>query len=170
MVTIAVLGILAALAAPSFGAAIDRWRVRQAISDLEATLYFARSEAIKRGGNVSIQKTANIPGGCQNAGTTQEWGCGWIIFSDLNNNGTRQAAEPILREIAMTGNVNVMRYPSGNSLKFDRYGMTNGNNTLRYVVLPASTGVSSDNTYTLCIAAGGRIRSIAGEIDCKSKP
>lgn len=93
-----------------------------------------------------------------------------IAFADLNGDGTRQSTEPILRELALPGNVNVIRYPSGNSLKFDRWGMTNGNNTLRFVLSPVPAGVSSASTYTVCMAAGGRIRSLPGEIDCKAQP
>ncbi len=167
MVTTAVLGILAMLAAPSLQQLMERWQTRKTTDALESTLYFARSEAIKRGGNVTMEKYANSAR-CQNAGTTQEWGCGWVICHDLNNNGTCNANEPKLREIAFAGSVNIMRKPSGKSLKFDRYGMTNGNNTLSFTLLPAATGISSDNTYTLCMAAGGRIRTNTGEIDCKT--
>ena len=52
MVTIGIAAILAALAAPSFTGLMERWRVRQAAEGLQSTLYYARSEAIKRGGNV----------------------------------------------------------------------------------------------------------------------
>lgn len=170
MVTVAILAVLASLAAPSFGSIVDRWRVRQVVGDLESTLYYARSEAIKRGGRLSLTKLKNSAGGCQNAPTTEEWGCGWIAFADLNGDGTRQSTEPVLRQFALPGNVNVIRRPSGNSLKFDRWGMTNGNNTLSFVLSPVPAGVSSASTYTVCLAAGGRIRSLPGEIECKAQP
>src|SRR2546427_6401346 len=35
------------LAAPSFTPLMERWRVRQVAEDLQATIYFARSEALK---------------------------------------------------------------------------------------------------------------------------
>src|SRR5256885_11314686 len=56
MVVVAILAILTALAAPSFTPLMERWRVRQVAEDLQATIYFARSEALKRGGNVTIAK------------------------------------------------------------------------------------------------------------------
>lgn len=166
MVTIAVLGVLMALAAPSFKSLTDKWRVRNAVEALQDTLYFARSEAIKRGGGVVVRKLANTTGDCQNAGTTQEWGCGWIVFADLNGNGTRQATEPLLRELPLSGAVNVMRRPSSVTIKVDRFGMANGNNTLSFVLSPQPEGVSSPHVTTLCIAAGGRIRSLPGEVTC----
>lgn len=169
MVTVAILAVLSALAAPSFTPLIERWRVRQAVEGLQSTLYYARSEAIKRGGGVAIQKLPNTSGACQNASTTQEWGCGWIVFADLDSNGTWKSSapqEPKLRDIQLDGNVNIMRYPSGNSLKIDRYGMTNGNNTLRFVLSPAASGVSSPAVTTVCLNAGGRIRILPGEVNC----
>lgn len=173
MVTMAVLAVLAALAAPSFTPLIDRWRVRQVAEQLQTALYYARSEAIKRGGNVSLQKLKNTTNGCQNATTTEEWGCGWIAFIDLDNNGTWKSTSPIepkLHELPLDGVVNVMRKPAGNSIKIDRYGMANGNNTLSFVLSPASSGVTSPSVTTLCIAAGGRIRILQGEVECKNQP
>src|SRR5690606_8776794 len=52
MVAVSVLGVLLAIALPSFQPLIERWRVRQVESNLEASLQFARSEAIKRGGHI----------------------------------------------------------------------------------------------------------------------
>ncbi len=167
MVTVAILAVLTALAAPSFTSLLDKWRVRSAAEALQSTLYFARSEAIKRGGGIAMAKLGNTAGGCQNAGTTQEWGCGWIVFVDANDSGTfNSSTELKLRDTGLDGAVNVMRYPSGNFVKVDRYGMANGNNTLRFVLSPSATGVSSPAVTTLCMGAGGRIRILSGEVNC----
>ena len=48
LVTIAILGVLAAIAAPSFKPLIERWKVRQVTEELQSTFYVARSEAIAR--------------------------------------------------------------------------------------------------------------------------
>lgn len=168
MVSVGVLSILAMLGAPLMQQLMERWQTRQSTGALEETLYLARAEAIKRGGNVTVEKYANSTS-CQNASTTEEWGCGWILCHDINNNGTCNANEPKLREVRLSGNVNVMRKPSGKSLKFDRYGMTNGANIISFRFLPASTGTSSDNTAVLCMASGGRIRVIPNELECPKK-
>lgn len=173
MVTVAILAVLAALAIPSFTPLIERWRVRQVAEELQSTLYYARSEAIKRGGNVSIQKLKNTINGCQNAATTEEWGCGWIVFEDLDNNGSWKSTTPAelkLYDAPLNGLVNVMRKPAGAFIKVDRYGMANGNNTLSFVLSPASSGVASPHIITLCTAAGGRIRILQGEVECKNHP
>ena len=67
MVTLAVLGVLMAIALPSFLPLLERWRVRQMGNALENSLYYARSEAMKRGGNVTMEKLGNTAGACQNA-------------------------------------------------------------------------------------------------------
>lgn len=170
MVTLAVLGVLMAIALPSFLPLLERWRVRQMGNALENSLYYARSEAMKRGGNVTMEKLGNTAGACQNANTTQDWGCGWVICIDANNNGTCNATETKLQEVSLSGTANIMRKPSGKSLKFDRYGMTNGANILSFTLSPERTGIKTDSTATLCLAAGGRIRVLSGEIDCKKIP
>ena len=56
MVVVAILAVLTTLAAPSFHLIIERWRVRQTVEGLQSTLQYARSEAVRRGGGVFIQK------------------------------------------------------------------------------------------------------------------
>ena len=53
MLVVGVMGVLATLAAPSFTRLIEKWRVQQTVEVMKSTLYFARSEAIKRGGGVA---------------------------------------------------------------------------------------------------------------------
>ena len=57
MVTVAILAVLAAIAVPSFTTLIEGWRVRAATEELQSAIYYARSEAIKRSGGVTIVAT-----------------------------------------------------------------------------------------------------------------
>jgi type IV fimbrial biogenesis protein FimT len=54
LTAVAVVGILAALAVPSFREFIASQRVKTASFDLQSLLIMARSEAIKRNGNVTL--------------------------------------------------------------------------------------------------------------------
>ena len=86
LVTVAVVAILAALAAPSFKPLIDRWRVRDALESMQSTLYLARSEAIKRGGRIAIQKLPNVPASCSLAGTNEEFSAlGWFLSAAVDD-------------------------------------------------------------------------------------
>lgn len=63
MIVVAIIGILAAMAVPSFQDMIERNRLQQVVEGLKSDLQFARTEAIKRSQTVLITRT---PG---NAGT-----------------------------------------------------------------------------------------------------
>ena len=165
MVVTAIVAVLAALAAPSFGTTIDRWRVRQAVESMTSTLYYARSEAIKRGGWIGIQKNPKTTPGCTLAETSQEWGCGWFVFVDSDSNGTWKKGEEILQTFDTPGNVNVMHRSGGTNIKADRYGMMSGLNAKGFTFSPVPTGVSSPATRTICMASGGRIR-VLEEASC----
>jgi type IV fimbrial biogenesis protein FimT len=100
MVVVSIVALLAALAAPSFTPLIEAWRVRQATEQLQSSLYYARSEAIKRGGQIAIQKIPNNTNGCTTATGTRDWDCGWIICHDTNGSGTCTAASnPYLQRV-----------------------------------------------------------------------
>lgn len=68
VIVVAIIGVLAGMAVPSFLEFARNQRIRAAASDLHISLMRARSEAIKRNANVSIQPTS-----------TSNWGLGWSI-------------------------------------------------------------------------------------------
>lgn len=87
MVTVAIVAILGALAAPSFQAMIQANRTRTVASELLATLNLARSEAARRGQPVSICRSSN-GSSCSSSGTG--WDQGWIAF--VNEDGISEGA------------------------------------------------------------------------------
>jgi type IV fimbrial biogenesis protein FimT len=165
LVTVSVMAILAALAAPNFKLLIERWRVRNSLELMQSTLYLARSEAIKRGGRIAIQKLPNTPASCSLASANEEWGCGWFVFADDNSDGKWQAAEARLHTVNTPANTNVIHQGGGQSIKVDRYGMMSGLNAKGFVFSPEPDGVSSTATLGLCMSSGGRIRVIK-EVPC----
>lgn len=70
MVAIAVLAIILSLAAPSFRQMLESQSIRAAAFDLVADLTLARSEALKRGMNVTIGIPASQGG---------DWSKGWAV-------------------------------------------------------------------------------------------
>lgn len=93
MVVVALLGILAAVATPSFVSLMQRNRAAGEINGLVGDLQFARSEAIKRGLPVSLCTSSN-GNSCQG---TPNWHSGWIVFTDPDKSGSVGAAEVLLR-------------------------------------------------------------------------
>lgn len=87
MITLAIAAILLTLAAPSFGDLILNQRIKAASFDLMSTLTYARSEAIKRGANVSITPAGG------------DWKNGWTI----EVGGAPLRTQHSLSDIAITG-------------------------------------------------------------------
>ena len=167
LVVVAVLGVLAALAAPSFKPIIEKWRVRQAVENMKSTLYFARSEAIKRGGNITVLKNT-LTTECSQASDSQEWSCGWIVFVDTNDNGTLQNTEEVLQTFSVPIGVNVMNSATTaqTRLKVDRWGQINGLGAQGFTFSPVGPGVASPHATKLCVTSGGRIRANTGHVIC----
>lgn len=161
LVVVAILAILAALAAPSFTPIIERWRVRQVSEDLQSSLYLARSEAIKRGGNVTVTKSANI-GDCTNAAGNTQWGCGWTIASGSTT--LQQTAAPSRVAVTLTG--------STGSISVDRWGMLSDGSaagttaSMDFLLTPQGKDSSASSAIRLCAGTGGRIVQKKGSETC----
>ena len=146
MVVVAIVAILAALAAPSFTPLIERWRVRSAAEDLTSTIYFARSEAIKRGGGVIVDATGG-------------WGNGWKVTHTLNGVTTDLQTSPAPNKVVLAQN-------NGKEQIFiDRWGMlseTNGGVAAPMSFPIYATGRTSTDTNAirLCVAGAGRIEQV----------
>jgi len=86
MITITILAILLAVAVPSFNSTIRQNQIISESNNLLSSIMYARSEASKRGSNVSICSSSN---GSSCANST-DWSTGWII-TDTNGNVLRTA-------------------------------------------------------------------------------
>jgi len=162
MVTLAVLAVLATLAAPSFTPLIESWRVRDTVEQLRSTLYYARSEAIKRGGNIAIQKLPNNTGSCTTAIGNQDWDCGWFVCFDQNGNGKCASNEEILQRYDAPLGVQVTRTGGAASIQLNRWGLVDGA-WLGFSLVPLDKPTTHSGARGLCMSAGGRIRIIPPE-------
>ncbi|RYH70414.1 MAG: prepilin-type N-terminal cleavage/methylation domain-containing protein [Alcaligenaceae bacterium] len=168
MVVVSVAAILAAMAAPSFTPVIENWRVHQSVDELRSTLEFARSEAIKRSGGVVIQKISNKANGCSTASGIRDWDCGWIVCRDVNDSGTCNPTEPVLRRVETSAKVHVSRTGGGASIRMNRWGLVDGP-LPGFNLVPLNKSVSHASTRGVCMSLGGRIRVIPQEaIPCDS--
>lgn len=73
VVTISIAGILLGLAVPSFKSIVTGYKLTAYANKLVSSLCFARSEAVKRGVQISIRKKS---------ATTMVWESGWDVFVD----------------------------------------------------------------------------------------
>lgn len=178
MVVVVIVAILAALALPSFTPLIERWRVRDAAETLTSSLYYARSEAIKRGGNIIIAKNPNTAT-CTTASTNTEWGCGWRVFFDANGNGTQDACvtantpnECDLQVIAAPTRLIINLAGSTGSISVDRWGMFSNTGgatvptNMFFELMPKDKTISDASASRLCAGTGGRIARKKGSETC----
>jgi type IV fimbrial biogenesis protein FimT len=97
MITVAIVGILAAIAAPSFQDMLNQTRASSLANELAASLNLARSEAIKRGTQVTVCKSGNITAASPTCSTTASWQDGWLIFVDTGTSGTFDGTDTRLK-------------------------------------------------------------------------
>ena len=82
LVTISIMAILLTIAAPSFNTVIAGTRMSAEINDLQASLNFARSEAVKRGLKIDVCPPTT-PNGTTCATTNPlDWSSGWVVLVD----------------------------------------------------------------------------------------
>ena len=165
-VVLAIVAVLATLAAPSFTRLIKSNSIRSNVNSFMADLRFARSESIRRGGGV-VMCRSNLPEATNptcSGGATDiiGWESGWIIFHDLNNNGQKADAEPLLRVQGPTTSVNTI-VESGAATVF-RFAATGRLNLAGSTSIQFGSSPQFDNTLqrVVCVNLSGRAR-IAGD-------
>ena len=151
MVVIAIAAILATLALPSFNQMIKRRQMSQDINALVDTIYFARSEAVKWGGNIRVSKYK--PAGCTAAGSTNaDWSCGWQVeFVTAPSPLPAGVTNPL--RVVKANEKNDVMVQVGTTLTLNRWGNPNAG---------ASINVQhkSDPNVGQCmsLSSGGRVR------------
>jgi type IV fimbrial biogenesis protein FimT len=91
LIALAIIGILASLGAPAFNDLIKSQRIKSMATDINASLAFARSEAVKRNRNVTMTPI-----------TTGAWEDGWRI-ADPDNAGNYLEVHDAFKSLAATG-------------------------------------------------------------------
>lgn len=180
MIVVAIVAILAALAGPSFRPLIERWRVRDVSESMTSTMYFARSEAIKRNGNVIIQKN-NSGTTCTNGTGVTQWGCGWIVFFDVDANGVQNCNPAVtpnecpLQTVQEPTRIAVnLAGSTTGKIVIDRWGMASHSTgagagaptNLFFEVMPQGKTIADASAARLCIGIGGRIVRKKGSETC----
>ncbi|HEY8034537.1 MAG TPA: GspH/FimT family pseudopilin [Methylobacter sp.] len=138
MVTIAIAGILVGAAIPSFTSIIASNRLTTYANDLVTALNLARSEAVKRGIQVTVRRKG---------ATSTQWESGWDVFvdsdssNDFNDDGDATLCEA--GEDCLLRTYDAL--PSGYTLR------TGGSHYDDYAAyLPSGLGVTGGDTFRLC--------------------
>lgn len=128
LVTLVIGAILVAIAIPSFENTIDRNRLTSSYNSLIGELTYTRSEAVKRGTNVSIcassdQATCNV----------LTWEAGRLVFVDINGNGDVDVGDTLLKVFgALAGDTTIRSSALADAgvMVFDSGGVISDTGTL----------------------------------------
>jgi type IV fimbrial biogenesis protein FimT len=163
MIVVAILGILAALAAPSFLETIRRYRVNAITDDLTSSIQLARSEAIRRRMQVGLTRTM----GCGVAlATVNDWDCGWNVFVDVDRSGAFNAGDIVVRTFTVPTGYFLTHSAAAASavMLVTRFGQP-GTASERFIIAPPD-GVTGPATTTACFFPGGSLRTKKGALVC----
>jgi type IV fimbrial biogenesis protein FimT len=182
LVVIAIIGILSALAIPSFVGMIARTSVSKSVNNFISDTRYARGEAMRKGKSVTICRSDNPMAvapvcGAGDGLAVLGWASGWVVFADENGDGAFNAGtDTVLRVQEQLSGVGdfyavgaaplVSAVNNGNFIAYDGTGRAIG--LQRRWLVHASGGFINDATYarTLCMNSVGRVRLITGEAAC----
>lgn len=155
MVVVAILGILTAMAAPSFTSYLARQQLRDQTSAFARAINQARTEAVKRGRIVVVCRS-NAPEAtprptCSNH--SGNWASGWVVFADDNNNGAIDATETVIRVQPGWTNSGIINSNGNGRLRFRPNGIGTGMEQT-FTFRPKQTGITANSLITL--SANGR--------------
>jgi type IV fimbrial biogenesis protein FimT len=121
LVTLVILGVLLALAAPSYRSFVLNSRTTAQANEFFSMLNFTRSEAVKRNTRVTMCKSNNQVSCAVDAPTvvSASWQPGWIVFVDGGVAGIVDGTDVVLKVqsalaagTTLVGNANIVNYVS----------------------------------------------------------
>ena len=147
MVTVSILAVIAMIAAPSFTPLIERWRVRGAAEELQSTIYYARSEAIKRGGGITI------------SAIDDDWANGWEVHG-IDADGD----DELLQTSGASTSLAISEESDATELALDRWGTIAP--VADFLLTPANKDENAASATRVCISGSGLIRHLPGGEEC----
>jgi type IV fimbrial biogenesis protein FimT len=153
IVCVSMLAVLVGLAVPSFSGLQSDWRRDSAIRDFMGDLQLARSTALRTSRAVVMCVTTNGVG-CELGATSTDWRQGWVVFSDLDGDNTRNNNEPlIVQRGPLMGLQQMQSNVAPGRIALRSNGMLNSGNT---TVLVLPNGANGQVPAGIQINATGR--------------
>jgi type IV fimbrial biogenesis protein FimT len=156
MVTIAVLAITLALAAPSFGALINSNRLVGQANELVASVHLARSEAIRRNARVAVCGSTD-GSACSTSAT--EWTY-WLVVVVSSSEVLR--AGKVKGDVQLTPSAAVQ--DNSDQVVFSADGLArdaSGSLLVGSIAVCLPTTQPEQNTRRLTIAGGSRVHTLS---------
>lgn len=127
MITIAIIGILAAVGFPSIRNLLNSQKMKSAGFDLVTTAMLARSEAIKWGGASSASISIVAP--------SNNFSSGWCItFTSSTTCSTSAPGDAVMQVIKPTANVTYAYQGTAAPIAFTRTGRLSGGTAVKFLL------------------------------------
>lgn len=164
IVVMALFGIIAAIAAPSFRDFVIRRSISAQVSDLGAALRLARSEAIKRGAPVTLCPTTAPHEAAPACSGGREWANGYLVLIDNGN-----APGQYLRVQQRYGNHSRITAATAGSIVFMGNGIMRATSPAEFRFgpdLPGTDTTKSPLNRTVCISSTGSMTAAPASGTC----
>lgn len=164
MIAVGIVAILVRLAAPSFTKLIQSNAMTNTVNSFLSDLRFARSEAVRRGGGVVMCRSDNPEASSPTcgSGTTTGWESGWIIFHDLDGDGTKDSNEQVLRAQGPITAVNtITEAGAATKFQFTATGQLKLS-SMTTIQFGSNPPFANEAQRIVCVSVGGRGR-ISGD-------
>jgi type IV fimbrial biogenesis protein FimT len=124
VVVMLIVGILTAIAVPSFKYVTNSNRLSGQLNGLLGDMQYARSESVKEGLPITVCASVSLT----QCSASNDWSTGWIIFADTNGNQTVDGIDNILRaQSALTGGSTMTADNTFKAITFNREGFAKTN-------------------------------------------
>jgi type IV fimbrial biogenesis protein FimT len=170
LITITIAAIVLGIAIPSFSSTIASNRLTTSANELVTALNFARSEAVKRGMQVTVR----------NKGAATQWESGWDVFVDFNGNGNLDDTNSIPCETNADGSLKEDCLLRTYDALPSSYTLRTGNNLTCWLAYTSTglgkgsgsdcTGGLSNDTFTLCFGSGVTVPRRTITINATGRP
>lgn len=169
LIVLAIVAIMLSLAAPSFKRMIQSNAISSSVNGFLADMRYARSEAIRLGGNVVMCRSdapdAAAPACGAGTGGGKGWMTGWIIFHDKSvppNGAFDAATDTVLRvQAAMNSPDAAVDNPNSTVFRFTATGRMQSATSAAALTF-GGTSYDTAVKRVVCVSLGGRAR-VAGD-------
>ena len=162
MVVVAIAAILASMAVPSFQSLLARRAATAAADSLVSDMTLARSEALKRSAAATVCRSTD---GLTCSAVAGSWHVGWLVFIDMNGNGTNLDAggvvdpgDTVVRvQQELSGTASILDNAAANPINFVRYDPNGRARAMNQTFKITPNGpATAQATRLVCISITGR--------------
>jgi type IV fimbrial biogenesis protein FimT len=159
LVVLSIIIVTSAIVIPGMSGFIFDSRVSGNVNEFIGAVTLARTEAVKRGGLVTVCISSNADQPAATCSGGNDWAAGWIVYAEDSTTtsvGSRESGEPIiLRRGALLSGVAAPASGATSSLTFNSLGEQVGTST---AMLSVDFSDRNKNPRKVCINRNGRVR------------